>query len=411
VRVLQINKFFYEGAGAETSFFATRDLLSRRGHEVVDFAMEHPDNLPSPYERYFAPRRDYSSGGGRAQRVVDAAASIYSRDARAQLGKLLDHHPVDVAHLHNVYHQLTLSVVDELASRGIPTVMTLHDWKVACPAYTLFTEGEPCRRCPTGSYVNAIRHRCVKGSAAASTLAAVEATAARRRGTYDKIARYIAPSRFAIDVAELGGLERSRVDHIPNFLPDAEIDAATRGQDQGPRFLYVGRLTTTKGLRVLLDAFARLEVEAELRIAGAGELAGAVEAAAAADPRITFLGRLSRAEVAAEYGQARAVMMPSVWEDNGPLVVLEAQASARAMIVSDRGGLPEFVEHEATGLVAAAGDSGALARAIERLAGDPALAARLGAEAYRRLRSDYSADRHYARLMDTYQTATAGDHR
>jgi glycosyltransferase involved in cell wall biosynthesis len=409
LRVLQVNKFFYAGAGAETSFFATRALLAQRGHEVVDFAMTHPNNVPSPYARYFAPQRDYAGGGSPVARLRDASASVYSRKARSRLGRLLDEHPVDVAHLHNVYHQLTLSVVDELAARGIPTVLTLHDWKVACPAYTLFTDGAPCRRCPTSGYANAIRHRCVKGSAAASGLAALEAILADRRGSYAKINRYIAPSRFAVDIAALGGLDRARVDHIPNFLPDEELASAAPDADHGPRMLYVGRLTETKGVRCLLRAFARVDVDAELRIAGDGELAAEVSAAAAHDPRISYLGRLSRPGVHAEYERARAVLMPSLWEDNGPLVVLEAQARSKAMIVSDRGGLREFVCENETGLVVNAGDESALANAMTRLATEGALAAAFGRRAREQIVRDHSADQHYAKLIDTYRAARTGD--
>ena len=151
VRVLLVNKFFHPRAGAETSFLQTRRLLVERGHDVIDFAMQHDANLPSPYEAFFAPRRSYDTDGRAAKRAVDAASSVYSVTARRALSRLLDAYRPDVAHLHNIYHQLTLSIVDELAKRRIPIVLTLHDWKIACPAYTLFTEGQPCRRCPTGN--------------------------------------------------------------------------------------------------------------------------------------------------------------------------------------------------------------------------------------------------------------------
>ena len=240
MRVLQVNKFFHPRAGAETAFLQTRDLLRAEGHDVIDFAMRHRDNLPSPYASFFAPERSYEPDGGAIRRTRDAVSSVYSLQARRALARLLDAHRPNVAHLHNVYHQLTLSLVDELAARRIPIVLTLHDWKIVCPAYTLFTEGAPCRRCPSGSVINAIRHRCVKGSTAASALAAGEAAIARRRGTYGKVQRVIAPSRFGIAVAELAGIHPNRVDYVPNFLPDAELAGNVPAADH--RLLYAGRL-------------------------------------------------------------------------------------------------------------------------------------------------------------------------
>lgn len=60
MRVLQIHKFFYPHAGSETVLFNTRELMIARGHEVIDFAMEYPNNIASPYSEFFAPRRDYT---------------------------------------------------------------------------------------------------------------------------------------------------------------------------------------------------------------------------------------------------------------------------------------------------------------------------------------------------------------
>jgi glycosyltransferase involved in cell wall biosynthesis len=405
VVVLQVNKFFHPRAGAETAFLQTRDLLGERGHEVVDFAMSHPANLASPYARHFAPSRSYDGDGRLDQRIRDAASSVYSPQARASLGALLDERRPDVAHLHNVYHQLTLSVVDELARRRVPMVLTLHDWKVACPAYTLFTEGSPCRRCVRGSVANAIVHRCVKGSALASGVAAVEAGLARHRGTYAKIQRFIAPSRFAVDVAGMAGIEARRIAQVPNFLTDVELSAAPAPGPREPVLLYAGRLDTTKGIRQLLAAFAHVSAPAVLRIAGSGELEDEVRAAAARDPRIDYLGRIERTELLAQLDRARAVVLPSIWEDNGPLAILEAQARGAALVVSDRGGLPEFVRDGESGLIVPAEDVVALAESMQRLVDDPDLAQRLGHAGRQDVQTEHNAARHYERLVSVYSEA------
>lgn len=405
MRVLLVNKFFRPGAGAETSFLQTRRLLLERGHDVIDFAMRHEENLPSPYESFFAPRRSYAADTQFAKRAVDAASTVYSPSARRALSRLLDAHRPDVAHLHNIYHQLTLSIVDELAKRRVPIVLTMHDWKIVCPAYTLFTEGETCRRCPSGSVINAARHRCVKSSGPASLVAATEAFIARRRGSYGKVQRVIAPSAFGVSIAALGGISSRRVAHIPNFLPDDEMNIDARHSDAGPQLLYAGRLEEIKGVRNLLRAFARVRVPASLRIAGRGTLEGEVRAAAARDQRITYLGMLSRLELYSELDAVRAVVLPSLYEDNGPLIILEAQARAKAMIVTDRGGPPEFVRHEKTGLVVDPVRICELTAAMERLAADPELAARLGASAAQNVRRQHSASRHYELLTRVYQDA------
>ncbi len=407
MRILQVNKFFHPRDGAETAFLQTRDLLRAEGHDVIDFAMRHADNLPSPYESFFAPERRYEPAGGVVRRTRDAASSVYSLQARRALARLLDAHRPDVAHLHNVYHQLTLSLVDELAARRIPIVLTLHDWKVACPAYTLFTKGAPCRRCPSGTVINAIRHRCVKGSTAGSALAAGESQLARRRGTYGKVQRVIAPSRFGVAIAKLAGIRPSRAEYVPNFLPDAELTASSPAADHGPRLLYAGRLHETKGIRPMLAAFAHVRAPASLRIAGSGELEHEVRSAAGQDSRIQYLGRLPRPQLYEEFEKARCVVLPSLYEDNGPFVILEAQAKAKALIVTDRGGPSEFVRCGETGLVVDPEDVASLAAAMERMARDMEAAREWGHRAQVRVREEHSASRHYERLFSVYNTAIA----
>jgi glycosyltransferase involved in cell wall biosynthesis len=407
MRVLLVNKFFRPGAGAETSFLHTRRLLREQGHDVIDFAMRDDGNLPSPYSSFFAPPRSYAADVPLRERAAHALSSVYSPAARRAIARLLDAHRPDVAHLHNVYHQLTLSIVDELASRRVPIVLTMHDWKIACPAYTLFTEGDVCRRCPTGNVGSAVRHRCVKSSVAASAIAATEAIVAHRRGSYGKVQRFIAPSRFAIGVAALAGVSEAKVAHIPNFLPDDELNVTARGDDAGAQLLYAGRLESTKGIRNLLAAFARVRTPATLRIAGRGELVEEVLAAAATDPRISYLGQLPRDDLYAEIDAARAVVLPSLYEDNGPLIILEAQARAKALIVTDRGGPPEFVRHDETGLVVDPASLSSLAAAMERLVGDAHFARALGARAQEVVRREHSAARHYELLTRTYADAQA----
>jgi glycosyltransferase involved in cell wall biosynthesis len=245
----------------------------------------------------------------------------------------------------------------------------------------------------------------VKSSASASTVAATEAWVARRRGSYGKVKRFIAPSRFAVDVAALGGIAKRRVAHIPNFLPDDEMNIDTSISDAGPQFAYAGRLDETKGIRNLLQAFSRVRAPASLRIAGRGPLESEVRAAAARDSRIRYLGMLSRADLYEELQAARAAVLPSLYEDNGPLIILEAQARAKAMIVTDRGGPPEFVRHEETGLVVDPERIDHLAEAMERLALDGELARRLGARAREHVRREHSAARHYELLTQEYENA------
>lgn len=404
MRVLQIHKFFYPHAGSETVLFHTRQLLADRGHEVIDFAMDHPENVPSDFSEYFPRRREYTDESRPlAVRAWDAASSVYSVGARRSLRRLLEREKVDVAHLHIVYHQLTMSVVDELAAAGIPVVMTLHDYKIGCPAYVLYRDGEPCFDCASGKAAGVVRHKCIKESRAASMIAGAEAVVAHRLRKYDKVDLYVCPSGFAGDVAIRAGVNPGRVRVIPNFLPDDEVCEPVSGLAEEPEFFFAGRLEEVKGIGELLEAFESGSAMGRLVVAGAGgDLEDRVKDAAERTPAIDYRGRLTREEVREQLRRSRAAVLPSRWNENNPMSILEARSVGIPVVVSDRGGLPEMVSDGIDGFVVEAGNPAVLQHALLVLAEDRGLAQRVGRAGRDRFLKENSADAHYEALIDVY---------
>jgi glycosyltransferase involved in cell wall biosynthesis len=410
MRVLQVHKFFYPHAGSETVLFHTRDLLMDRGHDVVDFAMKHPDNRGSEFASFFPPRREYTdSSRNTLPRGRDALASVYSLAVRRRLRALVSHTKPDVAQLHSVYHQLTMSVVDELAQMSIPMVMTLHDYKIGCPAYILYRNGRPCHDCTTGAAHNAVRHRCIKNAWVPSILAGIEATLVHKTRKYDKIGSFVCPSAFAASVALEAGIPGERLRVVPNFLPDAEIGGPVSSLAERARFFFAGRLEEVKGVNDLLSAFDGGDPSmGTLVIAGAGgELEARVRELASRAPNIEYVGRLTRDEVAQQLRNARAVVLPSRWEENNPMSILEARALGIPVIVSAMGGLPEMVTDDLDGKIVEVGNIANIREAVGTLATDRELAQQLGRNGYARLCRDNTASVHYRGLMDAYLAAGA----
>jgi glycosyltransferase involved in cell wall biosynthesis len=411
MRVLQVNKFLYGGAGAETVMFRTADLLRTNGHEVSFFAMQDPRNVACAETGYFPQGRYYGEGQGVLRRARDAAASVYSLEARKALRRLLQDQRPDVAHLHNVYHQLTLSVVDELAAQRIPIVMTLHDYKPVCPSYTLYVEDAPCRRCVTGHPGHAIAHRCIKGSRAASTVGAFEAVLARARRTYDRIDAFISPSQHLANVMVQGGLPAERMHVIPNFVADEQLRTpveAGHAKDEKsgiPMVVFVGRLEEVKGIRVLIAAARELVSEVEVVVVGKGPLEPEVRAAND-EGVVRYLGVRDWPDIARLMDRARALVVPSIWEENCPMVVLEAGARGCPVIASDRGGLSELVDHEIDGLLTQPGVCSQLVEAIRWVAHDDRLFDRLCSGRWKRTVTRNTASAYLNPLLALYKLRT-----
>lgn len=404
MKILAINKFFYPRGGAETVFLGELELLRSRGHEVIPFSMDHPQNLPTAYARYFVSNVELGETSGGLRSTIGAAGRIlYSREAERKLDALLTDERPDVAHLHNIYHQLSPAILRALVRHNVPAVMTLHDYKLICPSYTLYANEAICERCRGGRFYNAVLQGCVKGSRLRSTLCATEAYLHEALGSYRKgVKLFIAPSRFLASKVVEFGIEPRRIVYLPNFVKPL---AHPSSGPVGSYVLFAGRLERVKGVRTLIEAWSYIDTGgAELWIAGDGEDRLMLEALTRAyeAKNVRFLGYMAPDALMPVIEGASFTVAPSEWYENAPLSVLEAAARGKAVITTKLGGLPELVDDGVTGVLVPPSDPQALGAAIAALLRDPARTARMGMAAQALVASSFGPDQHYSRLMDVY---------
>src|SRR3989338_549185 len=141
MKILLANKFFYPKGGAETAFLQTGRLMEKMGHKVIYFSMKHPMNLETPYKKYFVSNVDYERGG-LAYKAKAALKLLYSFEAGRKMEELIQDERPDIAHLFNIYHQLSPSILYSLKRHSVPIVMTLNDYKMACASYLLLYKGK-----------------------------------------------------------------------------------------------------------------------------------------------------------------------------------------------------------------------------------------------------------------------------
>jgi glycosyltransferase involved in cell wall biosynthesis len=403
MRVLLVNKFYYLAGGAERYVFEWQRLLHSRGHETAVFSMRHPRNAPSPYFRWFVSEVDFAAPGGALGRLRAAAKAIYSFEARARLRDLLRHWRPDVAHVHSYCYQLTPSIFGALRDADVPVAQTAHEYYHVCANQHLYDAAADrvCERCRRGRLAM-LSARCVKASAAATAAA----WAARMVDDGLRLSRWgiravIAPSRFMRSRLVAAGWPQSRVTHVPNFV---DTDAIRPVSSPGDYMLFVGRLVGHKGVRTLLEAAAHLP-HVPLKIAGDGPLMDEAQACARRLGRgdVEFAGFRDGEDLRRLVAGSRAVVTPSEWYENAPLVILEAMAAGRAVIASDIGGIGEQVRHGREGLLFPAGDAQALVACMHCLWDNPSEAVSLGAQGRRRAEEAFSAAEHYRRVMRVFR--------
>lgn len=399
MRILMVHSFHHARGGDTTCCRTLSDQLRAAGHQVIPLAMRHPDNEASTWEGYFPSHLDLHGTTGRRAQVRAALRMFWSPEAARKTRALCRAARPDVAHIHHIHRHLTPSVLWALQEAGIPIVWTVHDYELVCPSGRLFTAGAPCERCRGHRYHQAILRRCKSDRVAPSVAVAAEKWLHHKLKTWELVDRYLCPSQYLADVLVRFGLPAKRVVHLPNFI---EVGALAAGEGEGEGWLVAGRLSEEKGVHVALEAARRLPGQ-RLLVCGEGPQGRALRAQARDLPWVHFLGRLSPVELARTLREVRVVVVPSLWPENFPYAVIEAQAAGRPVIASRVGGIPEQITHQQDGILVRPGDVDALAGAVAALLSYPDRARELGRAGYHRVRRELQPGPHLARVLALYE--------
>lgn len=393
------NKFFHLNGGSERVFFQEREFLAGNGIEVIDFSMRDPRNVESPYSEYFIENVNYDSAGGLSGKLKTAGAFVHSAEAVAKLTALLEKERPDIAHLHNIYHQLTPSIIPVLKQHGVKVVLTLHDYKLICPSYLALCGDEICTACDGRLFWNPITRNC-QGSRGKEVLLALEAFFHKWRKSYEAVDLFLAPSRFLADlVSRRVGKEKIRV--LRNGI---DINAFQPNYSDRGYALYFGRLSKEKGIETLLTAHRAIAMEVPLKIVGTGPLG---ESLKTRFPKAEFLGYKSGEELNELIKNAAFVVVPSEWYENCSMVVLEAMAFGKPVIGSRIGGIPEQVIDGETGCLFAMADVHDLAKKMRLLAQDEELRQAMGRKARGKMEKTFSLRLHSESLLNIYRELLA----
>ncbi len=407
LKILVCNKFYRPVGGPETVVLDSIRELKALGHEPIPFSMAHPENVPSEYANYFVQNVDYNAK--HSQRgmslVREAASLLYSKEARRQIERLIKDTKPDIAHAHNIYHQLSPSILSALKQAGVPTVLTLHDGKLLCANMLFLTGGKICERCAGRWFHNAVVHKCVKDSYASSLLCCVEETAHRMSGIYERnVDLFLAPSQFLKGkMVQHGRLKESSIEVLPNY---ADVNSWEPSYVPGDYAFFAGRIEPLKGVPTLWKACKEIP-EFRVKLAGRGPLLeeGEIFCKENGLNEVQHLGFQTGDALKALFRESRFVALPSECYENSPMVILEAFAAGKPVIASRIGGIPELIEEGVDGLLFEPGNVQELASAMRRLVDNPDLAEEMGRRGRAKVEERYSLEAYMKSLVRVYNKA------
>jgi len=385
MRVLIVHDYGTLSGGAEVMAWTQREGLSARGHEALLFTSTARP-LPLPV------LSDATCFGtvSPLRRVLQ----VINPHAPWRLRRVLRTFRPDVVHVKMFLTQLSPLILPLL--RSIPSLLHVINYNLVCPINTkTLPSGAPCR-----DRAGAVCHAMGCMSWPGVARAAVQ----RHLTDLTVFDRVVANSRW---VAERLRAEGVRVDGwVHNGVP---IRAQRLPLGDRPVVGFAGRLVSKKGVDVLLRAMAvllRRLPAARLLIAGDGPERVRLEGLAHdLDIRdaVDFLGHLDRAALEQALACAWVQAVPSRWEEPFGLVAAEALMRGTAVVASRAGGLAEGVAEGETGYLVPAGDTLALAQALERVLLNRGLAERLGAAGRRWALAELTEERYMERMLTIYQ--------
>ena len=394
MKVLLLHNRYRQLGGEDRVAALEACLLRRHGIDVVE-----PD-----FENVIPSR-------SRLQQTFElAAGSAWSAYSYERIRKLCAVYQPDVAHVHNFWLRMSPSVHAACRDASVPTVQSLHNYRIACVNALLLRNGRVCEACVGKVPWRGVVRRCYRGSFWASAAAAgmIVANQVRQTWTREAVA-FVTPSDHSRGKLLAAGLPPARTFVKPNSVDDpGEPASAPSTSDYA---VFLGRLSREKGVDVLLRAWVRSKLGAYRRlvIAGDGPQRADLEQLGAGlglyPPAVTFTGRLAPEAAQRLLRNSRVLIAPSIGYETFGLAVIEAFSHGRPVIASHLGGLAELVDHETNGLSAGPTDVTALSQAFDQILGNAGLTDTLGDNARQTYLRRYTPEMNFDRLLQIYRYA------
>lgn len=385
MRILSVHNRYQIRGGEDECYEAEVSLLRELGHAV---------------EVYEKNNESVAALGA----LRTAVKTLWSVESYSSVKRQLSEQIYDVVHLQNFFPLISPAVYYAAKEKSVLVVQTLHNYRLLCPNAKFFRDGHPCEDC-LGKVVPwpSVIHACYREDSVATSVVAAMLAMHRFMGTWAKMVDvYIALTEFARQKFIQGGLPAEKIVVKPNFVhPDPGFRMG-----KGNYALFVGRLSSEKGVGILLSAWKQLGGKIPLKIVGDGPLAPQVIEFLKSIPGTEWLGRKPLNEVYDLMGEAAFLVFPSEWYEGLPRTIIEAFAVGTPVIAADIGAMSSLVSPGRTGLHFRPGNIEDLTTQIEWALTHPEAMQEMRQEARVEFETKYTAQKNYEMLMDIYEQAS-----
>lgn len=361
MKVLMINKFLYPNGGSETYIFKISEWLEKNGHEVQYFGMEHAGRCVGNRVNAYTSDMDFH-GGSLLSKLTYPIKTIYSKEARTQIRKVLDDFKPDVCHINNFNYQLTPSIILEIKkwNKKCRIIFTAHDYQLVCPNHMCNNPNthQNCEKCLGGHFINCTKGKCIHGSTAKSAIGTMEAMLWNGNGVYKNFDKIICCSEFLKKKMDTNPVFADKTVAMHNFIEKVE----QKDVEKKDYVLYFGRFSEEKGIGTLIQAAKELP-DIQFIFAGTGPLEESINGV----ENIKNVGFQKGAALEKLIREAKFSVYPSEWYENCPFSVMESQMYGTPVLGADIGGIPELIRVGQTGELFESGNKEELKNKIREM--------------------------------------------
>lgn len=382
LKVLVVHCLYQLKGGEDSVVESEVAMLKEAGHDVRLYLRDNADASDTPAWRL-------------------AAQTLWSSRTVQDLREVTREWRPDVIHVHNTLLLVSPSVFWAADELGIPVVQTLHNFRAGCLSATFARHGKVCEDCLGKAPWRGVLRGCYRESVAQSAVLATMVMTHRHLGTYDrKVTRFIALTDFAKQKLTATGLPADKIRIKPNFVEWRPAPKASARQGG----IYVGRLTTEKGIDVLLEALLRFQSDDhQIEVMGTGPLEATM--ATRLGPR--YLGFQPLDVVLSKMERAAFMVLPSIWYEGFPRTIVEAFACGLPVIASRLGSMAELVVDGETGLLFETSNASDLAEKIAWANAHPQEMIAMGLRARAVYEQRFTPKQNLSELIGIYREAMA----
>lgn len=385
MKILMLHNFYRYRGGEDLYFLSLNKLLKKRGHKIIPFTKDSRDlnknismlKIKTTYQMY----KNY--------------------EIEKDLTSVIKKSKPDIAHFHNIFPLIGPSAYTVCKNFNIPIIQRISNFRFVCPKGTLFRENTICELCVKKNFSwPSILYRCYQNSYAASFAFSTSQLYHRWKQTFNFIDMYIFQAEFIRNYCvENLNIPIKKTVVIPHFVPEFKIEKLPK--EENNYYLFVGRLSEEKGIIPLLNVFTSLPNK-KLIVIGDGPLKSEVNTYKKYK-NIIIKNFLDRKRIFSYMTNAIFTIIPSMWYETGPLVLMESLYCGTPVIVPKFGVFETSVINGKTGVFFEKNNFLDLKEKILSIRSNETAVKTMRKFARKEFEDKYTSNRHYDLLIKLYK--------